>query len=101
MVNSIASATAVGNGSHVSQVASQELFGSGGFTTGRSLVGSERRAPLPIEEFGLRHLKTASEIERILHLREAIDLSVHSRGHSDFISLEKKETSAALSAHSS
>ena len=92
---------AAGAGGHASQVASQELFDSGAFTAMGSPAGTERRMPLPVEEFGLRHLKTASEIENILHLREAIDLSVHSRGHSDFISLEKKETSAALSAHSS
>lgn len=57
--------------------------------------------PPSVEEFGLRHLKTPAEIEQILYLRKAIDLSVHSRALAHFLSLEKKETSAALSAPSS
>jgi hypothetical protein len=48
----------------------------------------------------LHHLKTRSEIETILPLREGIDLSALS-GDSDFIRLEKKETSAASSSDSS
>lgn len=55
---------------------------------------------IAVEEVGLRHLKTLSEIEQILHLREAIDLSVHSAAGSDFRTLEKKETSAVSSVPS-
>jgi hypothetical protein len=53
-----------------------------------------------IEDVGLRHLKTPSEIERILHLREAIDLSALTANGSEFRALEKKETKSALSADS-
>lgn len=44
----------------------------------------------------LRHLTTPSEIESVLHLREEIDLSVHSSASSNFASLEKKETNWGL-----
>lgn len=54
---------------------------------------------IAVEAVRLRHLKTRPEIERILHLRDAIDLSVHSAA-ADFRSLEKKEMSAASSGHS-
>lgn len=53
-----------------------------------------------IEDVGLRHLKTLAEIERILHLRDEIDLSVHSAAGAAFHALEKKETSAVSSARS-
>jgi hypothetical protein len=49
----------------------------------------------------LRHLKTESEIESVMHLRDEIDLSVHASASSHFASLEKKETSWGLSSHSS
>lgn len=54
-----------------------------------------------IDQVRLRHLNTLAEIEQILHLREEIDLSVHSAAGADFHALEKKETSAALSVPSS
>lgn len=63
--------------------------------------GGETSRPAAVQEFTLRHLKTAAEIERILYLRQAIDLSVHTRAPANFESLEKKETSAASSAPSS
>jgi hypothetical protein len=56
--------------------------------------------PFPIEELGLRHLKTPEEIGQIFYLRKAIDLSVHTRALADFLALEKKETSAASSVPS-
>jgi hypothetical protein len=56
--------------------------------------------PFPIEELGLRHLKTPEEIGQIFYLRKAIDLSVHSRALADFLALEKKETSADSSVPS-
>ncbi|HSH91681.1 MAG TPA: hypothetical protein VK996_16975 [Ramlibacter sp.] len=49
----------------------------------------------------LRHLKTAAEVESVMHLREEIDLSVHASASSHFGSLEKKETNWGLSSHSS
>ena len=57
--------------------------------------------PRGIEAVTLRHLKTSSEIESVLHLREEIDLSVHASASSNFAALEKKETNWGLSAHSS
>jgi hypothetical protein len=92
MDNSVESAVtrsaAVGNSMHALQPSSgaHMLFGPAGPD---STAAGERSH---IEEFGLRHLKTLAEIEQILHLREAIDLSVHSS--TDFLALEKKETSA-------
>jgi len=62
--------------------------------------GNTGRAAIAVEEIGLRHLRTPAEIERILHLREAIDLSVHSAAGCEFRALEKKEMSAVLSARS-
>jgi hypothetical protein len=47
----------------------------------------------------LHHLKTPGEIATILPLREGIDLSALA-GDCEFTRLEKKETSAALSAPS-
>lgn len=49
-------------------------------------------APSGIECVVLRPLRTASEIEAILHLRDQIDLSAHTGAGTDFRSLEKKET---------
>ena len=40
------------------------------------------------------------EIEQILHLRHAIDLSVHAAAGAEFVEREKKETSAVLSVPS-
>ena len=73
------------------------FFDSGASVLATSAPIGERRHPLGIEEFGLRHLKTFSEIQEILYLREAIDLSVHSHAH---LALEKKETSVASSGRS-
>ncbi|HSI54627.1 MAG: hypothetical protein ACAH21_17985 [Ramlibacter sp.] len=52
-----------------------------------------------IESVVLRHLKSAREIEAIMHLRGEIDLSAHTGRGSNFFSLEKKETSWGLFAH--
>ena len=49
----------------------------------------------------LRHLRTPGEIERVLPLREEIDLSAHTAAGRSFHELEKKETSWASSARSS
>jgi len=50
----------------------------------------------------LRHLRSAREVESVLHLREEIDLSVHTAaGRQQFEALEKKETSAASCSGSS
>ncbi len=48
----------------------------------------------------VRHLKTPAEIASVLHLREEIDLSVHAAAGPQFELLEKKETSAGMSSHS-
>lgn len=77
------------------------LFGPSSCALRPPPYASERGHSLGIEELGLRHLKTLPEIATILHLREAIDLSVHSAASSDFLAREKKETSAASSARSS
>lgn len=53
-----------------------------------------------VNDFAIRRLKTSLEIEDILYLREEIDLSVHEAAGAAFSALEKKETNAALSAHS-
>jgi hypothetical protein len=97
---SLASGFAAGGMSgRASPPASQQaiFFESG---AGATIRGCEDGHRLSIEEFGLRHLKTAAEIEEILHLRKAIDLSVHSRALTNFLTLEKKETSAVLSVPS-
>jgi hypothetical protein len=61
---------------------------------------SPQNGPPAIDRVVLRHLKTESEIEAVLHLREEIDLSAHySAGN--FASLEKKETNWGLSVLSS
>lgn len=52
-------------------------------------------------EVTLRHLRTPSQIEAVLHLREEIDLSVHAAAAANFADLEKKETNAGLSGLSS
>ena len=48
----------------------------------------------------LRRLRTAADIDSVLHLRDEIDLSAH-RGASNFRSLEQKETNSGLSSRSS
>lgn len=58
-------------------------------------------APMALERFGLRHLKGRAEIAQIMHLREAIDLTVHAASGAQFIEYEKKETSAGSWALSS
>jgi hypothetical protein len=53
------------------------------------------------QDVTLRHLKTPAEIATVLHLRGGIDLSAHTAaGADEFARLEKKETSAASSTHS-
>ena len=90
---------AVGMSGHASQSASQHgLFFESGAAAAQPACAEGHR--LSVEEFGLRHLKTPDEIERILHLRKAIDLSVHSHALTNFLALEKKETSAVLSVPS-
>jgi hypothetical protein len=64
-----------------------------------ALLGA--REPLPISQVVLHHLRTPGEIAEILHLREEIDLSVHTAAGRAFELLEKKETSAGLSSVSS
>jgi hypothetical protein len=59
------------------------------------------RGTLPLDKLQLHHLRSASEIRSIVHLREEIDLSVHAAAGPQFDMLEKKETSAASSAGSS
>lgn len=49
------------------------------------------------DEVTLRHLRTPSQVQSVLHLREEIDLSVHAATASNFADLEKKETNAGLS----
>lgn len=46
----------------------------------------------------LRHLRGQAEIRQVLHLREGIDLSVHTAGGRNFVELEKKEMSSVSSA---
>ena len=76
------------------------FFGSGDRDSAPRASLRVANEPPSVERFGLRHLKTASEIEQILYLRTAIDLSVHSQTGADFLALEKKETSAASSGPS-
>jgi hypothetical protein len=58
--------------------------------------------PSLAEHVVLRHLRSAAEIESVMHLREEIDLSVHTAaGRQQFEALEKKETSAASCSVSS
>jgi hypothetical protein len=56
--------------------------------------------PMAIDQLSVRHLTSAPEIEKILHLREEIDLSAHSPAGPAFRELEKKETSAGSSVRS-
>jgi len=53
------------------------------------------RMPLVLGEVVLHHLKSARDIEQVLHLRDEIDLSAHLAAGGDFFAREKKETSAA------
>lgn len=52
-------------------------------------------APMMSERLSIRQLRTPAEIGAILHLREAIDLSVHAASSPEFVAREKKETRAA------
>jgi hypothetical protein len=56
--------------------------------------------PFSIEGVTLRHLRGA-EVAQVLHLRDEIDLSVHSAAGPQFDALEKKETNAVSSSVSS
>lgn len=49
----------------------------------------------------LHRLRTPEQVDSVLHLRDAIDLSVHAAAGSQFLHLEKKETSWASSWRSS
>jgi hypothetical protein len=71
--------------------------------TGRPSIPEGRTGARPFDPDAvtLRPLRTAREIASVLHLRDEIDLSVHTgAGRPDFHSLEKKETNAASSWHS-
>ena len=58
--------------------------------------------PSLAEHVVLRHLRSPAEIESVLHLRDEIDLSVHTAaGRQPFEALEKKETNAAWCSASS
>lgn len=59
------------------------------------------RTAIAIDELAICHLRTHSEIERILHLRKAIDLTVHAAAGAQFAEREKKVMSAGLSVLSS
>lgn len=51
-----------------------------------------------IDGIVLRHLRAPDQVSRVLHLRDEIDLSAHAAAGPQFMQLEKKETSAALSS---
>jgi hypothetical protein len=63
---------------------------------GFSTAALQGRRPFSIDDLVLRHLRTPAEIAGVLHLREEIDLSVHTAAGPHFATLEKKETSAVL-----
>jgi hypothetical protein len=65
------------------------------------MIPAPAAEPTDFEGVVLRHLTTRSEIESVMHLREEIDLSVHTSASSQFASLEKKETSWGSSSPSS
>lgn len=55
-------------------------------------------APAPAEgRLRLHRLRTPEQVASVLHLRDEIDLSVHAAAGSQFLHLEKKETSWASS----
>ena len=56
------------------------------------------RQALQLDEIRFRHLQTAADIASVLPLRREINLPL--AGDPGFAALEKKEMSAALSAHS-
>jgi hypothetical protein len=95
---SLAGRFGVGMNGHAAQSASQAIFFEPGSATAAPACGEDNRRS--VQEFALRHLKSRAEIEEILHLRKAIDLSVHSHAPTDFVALEKKETSAVSSGPS-
>jgi hypothetical protein len=82
------------NGNHQASGIAVDEDGRRGVSPGAAQTGANA---IGMEGVGLRHLKTPAEIGQILHLREAIDLSVHSAGSPDFRLLEKKETNAGSS----
>lgn len=55
-----------------------------------------QRPVIHAQQLAIRHLRTRAEIETIMHLRDAIDLSVHAAAP-QFLAREKKETNAVLS----
>lgn len=57
------------------------------------------RIAVPVAAVRLRHLRTSTEIEDILHLREEIDLSAASVAESNFWANEKKEMNADSWVH--
>jgi hypothetical protein len=63
-----------------------------------SFAAMSPRSPLSADSVVLRHLRSRSEIEGVMHLRGEIDLSVHNSAGSGFLSLEKKETNSGLSS---
>lgn len=72
-------------------------IGTTTIAAGNSFAGlPQGRFCFPVQELELRHLTTREEIEEVLHLRENIDLSVHTAAGGEFETLEKKETSAGL-----
>lgn len=67
----------------------------------RMILSGGLPVPRSHNEVTLRHLRTPSQVQSVLHLREEIDLSVHAAAASNFADLEKKETSAGSSELSS
>lgn len=69
----------------------------------RASAAPARRAPSAAPDGGLRlhHLRTPAQVATVLHLRDEIDLSVHAAAGSNYLHLEKKETSWASSSGSS
>jgi hypothetical protein len=63
---------------------------------GFSAAALQGRRPFCTDDIVLRHLSDSAAIERVLHLRDEIDLSVHAAAGPQFATVEKKETSAAL-----
>ncbi len=55
---------------------------------------------IPLDELRIRHLQTADEIARVVHLRREIQLPTEALNDPGFAEREKKETSLASSAHS-
>ena len=66
-----------------------------------STTGMPPIPPTGMADVRLVHLRTPAQIERVLPLRDEIDLSVHTAAGRSFHELEKKETSWGLSVLSS